>query len=278
MEWGDGSDSSCVLVPLGEKDRLLSAFEKNANERLPYESSAFPEPAIKWANKMKRFFSEDTSQKLQEHRVAQQAGVILSGPPGAGKTMFVSYLEAELELDHTRYSPAELVHLAENGGEIPEYGIIVLDDVEELLIERSDSEATNVLPWLLSQADAHGVGTSRLLVMVTNHAEKLDDALLRPGRFDTMLSFGHPTVEQIHAAMKFHMCDDYDEELVNRLSQQIRRREFTMSHVSMLARMYYSGFAENWDDALKSIEELSGYRGVKKSYNSEQRRMGFNKE
>jgi hypothetical protein len=275
VHWGKFTDNQ-FFCRARDKDTLLVAALANSRQALPYDVSAFPVNALKWAESAKRFFSSDLREKFAKHNVPQQMGVVLSGPPGCGKTMFLRHLSATLGMEVEHYTPARLMSMSKRGNQLPETGMIVFDDVEELLQERQTGESTSILPWLLLQTDARDVWVSRLLVMVTNHQDKLDDALLRPGRFDSSLKFEIPTQEQMLAALKFHMADCFDATVANDVVEKIMKMETrTLAHVSYLCRIVYSGFVASWDEALESLKKYSAYSGVKDGARSLKPGLGF---
>ncbi|CAO1622661.1 unnamed protein product [Parajaminaea phylloscopi] len=58
------------------------------------------------------------------------------------------------------------------------------------------SSSSVSLSGLLNAVDGISAGEARILVMTTNHRNRLDEALIRPGRIDLQLEFHHATKEQ----------------------------------------------------------------------------------
>jgi SpoVK/Ycf46/Vps4 family AAA+-type ATPase len=273
--WGKFMDSQ-FFIRAEDEQALFDARMLHCHNALPYDINAFPLEALEWVERAKRFFSAEGKAKLANHNVPQQMGVVLSGPPGCGKSMFLRHIAAELSLEAEHFPPSRLIGHARRGNPLQENGLIVFDDVEELLQERQTGDSTNILPWLLVQTDARDVFVSRLLVMVTNHPEKLDDALLRPGRFDSALKFAIPTRDQMYAALRFHMATDFKEDIANAVVDKIMKLETrTLAHVSYLARIVYSGFVSSWDEALESLKQYSAYSGIKNGAKLNPRGVGF---
>ena len=124
--------------------------------------------------------------------IPYRRGYLLHGPPGCGKTSFCQALAGELKLDLCMLTLADKnlddTALAENLREAPANSIVLLEDVDAVFVERSvqsDSKSSGVtFSGLLNAIDGVASQEGRLFFMTTNHKEKLDPALIRPGRCD----------------------------------------------------------------------------------------------
>ena len=133
-----------------------------------------------------------------EMGIPYRRGYLLYGPPGCGKTSFAQVLAGELRL---HLCILNLAHQGMTDNELAMYlrdaplnSIIVLEDVDSIFVERSlskkDSNAAAVsvsFSGLLNALDGLASQEGRLLFMTTNHIERLDSALIRPGRCDVKL-------------------------------------------------------------------------------------------
>jgi SpoVK/Ycf46/Vps4 family AAA+-type ATPase len=129
----------------------------------------------------------------------------LYGHPGCGKTSFISALAGKLSLNicMLNLSSGQLDddELNQKLHEAPKDSIILLEDIDSIFVDRS-----SVLPngmkrvsfsGLLNALDGIASQEGRLTFMTTNHIEKLDPALLRPGRCDVKLEFRKASFVQI---------------------------------------------------------------------------------
>jgi len=69
-----------------------------------------------------------------------------------------------------------------------------MEDVDAIFIERSKKEESGVtFSGLLNAIDGIGAQEGRLLFMTTNHIDRLDPALIRPGRCDIKIELKKAT-------------------------------------------------------------------------------------
>ncbi len=129
-------------------------------------------------------------------------GYLLHGPPGNGKSSLVLTMAGLFELDvylldlsNPRLTDALLADLVNS---LPEESILVIEDIDAIFVERDRSLEGGVsFSGLLNALDGVGSGEGRLLFMTTNHPERLDPALTRPGRADRHFAIGNPEAEQL---------------------------------------------------------------------------------
>ncbi|KXX78748.1 Mitochondrial chaperone BCS1 [Madurella mycetomatis] len=135
--------------------------------------------------------------------VPYRRGYLLYGPPGTGKTSFIQALAGELD-----YSVA-MINLSEVGmtddllaqllTQLPEKSILLLEDVDAALVNRRQrdpdgySGRTVTASGLLNALDGLAAGEDRIAFLTTNHIDRLDPALIRPGRVDMMVRIGEAT-------------------------------------------------------------------------------------
>ncbi|KAK3394483.1 BCS1 N terminal-domain-containing protein [Podospora didyma] len=135
--------------------------------------------------------------------VPYRRGYLLYGPPGTGKTSFIQALAGELD-----YSVA-MINLSEVGmtddllaqllTQLPEKSILLLEDVDAALANRRERDTdgysgrTVTASGLLNALDGLAAGEDRIAFLTTNHIDRLDPALIRPGRVDMMVRIGEAT-------------------------------------------------------------------------------------
>ena len=127
--------------------------------------------------------------------IPYRRGFLLYGPPGCGKTSFCQALAGALKLDVCMLTLTNK-NLDDNGlaealRDAPANAIVLLEDVDAVFVDRSVSSDGSGRPapgvtfsGLLNALDGVASQEGRLFFMTTNHIEKLDPALIRPGRCD----------------------------------------------------------------------------------------------
>lgn len=170
-------DLTSVLIPKEMREQILQTLEK---------------------------FAADEPWYIR-HGIPYQLGILLHGPPGTGKTSLIRALAAHLDKGISVVPASRISGVSEMGSC---KDIIVIEDVDsnedtgnrdrpapvsdltgiKSLLKGGISDILNALDGLVV---SHG----RIIIMTTNHVEKLDPAMVRPGRIDLNLLLGYVTPE-----------------------------------------------------------------------------------
>jgi chaperone BCS1 len=138
--------------------------------------------------------------------VPYRRGYLLYGPPGSGKSSFIKALAGELDLDIAIINLSErgmtddkLVHLLTK---LPARTILLLEDADAAFTNRRQVDAdgyagaTVTFSGLLNALDGVAAGEERIAFLTTNHIDRLDEALIRPGRVDMTVRISEATRHQ----------------------------------------------------------------------------------
>ena len=132
-------------------------------------------------------------------------GILLYGPPGTGKTSIARAIAGEAAAEFFQASGSEFIELYVGTGpkRVRELfdqarkckkAIVFIDEIDAIGIKRTgetNSEYRNTLNELLKQMDGFS-GSNITVIAATNRVGDLDDALLRPGRFDRIVEIALP--------------------------------------------------------------------------------------
>jgi cell division protease FtsH len=150
-------------------------------------------------------------------------GVLLSGPPGTGKTMLARALAGEAGVSFYAASASEFVEkfVGVGASRVRDLfkramstapSVIFIDEIDAIGRRRSDEdghpEREQTLNELLVRMDGFASSDHVVVVAATNRPDVLDAALLRPGRFSRQIAVGLPSAEgrreilAVHSASK----------------------------------------------------------------------------
>ena len=139
-------------------------------------------------------------------------GVLITGPPGTGKTMLAKAVANSTEVTFLGIVGSELAqkYIGEGGRMVREMfdlarskapSIIFIDEIDAIGSKRldvatsGDREVQRTLMQLLAELDGFDSLDDVKVIAATNRPELLDAALLRPGRFDRIITINNPNTE-----------------------------------------------------------------------------------
>ena len=151
-------------------------------------------------------------------------GVLLVGPPGTGKTLLAKAVAGEAGVQFLSISGSDFVELyvGVGAGRVRDLfeqakkvapAIIFIDEIDAVGRQRGSGlggghdEREQTLNQLLVEMDGFGSNEGVIVMAATNRADILDNALLRPGRFDRQVYVGLPDIRGREAILKIHAKD-----------------------------------------------------------------------
>ena len=151
-------------------------------------------------------------------------GVLLVGPPGCGKTLLAKAVANHTEATFIRMVGSELAqkYIGEGGRMVRELfslakekapSVIFLDEIDAIGAKRldgstsGDREVQRTLMQLLAELDGFDALQDVKIIAATNRPDILDDALLRPGRFDRVIEIPIPDDASRKAILSVHLSN-----------------------------------------------------------------------
>ena len=226
------NDSFAVQQVLDdETDSRAQAMEVTASPDVVYDDIGGIDEQIREVREAVEDPLENPEQ-FEAVGVEPPSGVLLHGPPGTGKTMLAKAVANESDATFIKMAGSELVRKFIGEGsrlvrdlfelaEEREPAVIFIDEIDAVAAKRTDSktsgdaEVQRTMMQLLSEMDGFDDRGEIRIMAATNRFDMLDEAILRPGRFDRLIEVPEPDAEgrerilEIHTA-EMNVADDVD--------------------------------------------------------------------
>ncbi|KAI0389588.1 P-loop containing nucleoside triphosphate hydrolase protein [Xylariaceae sp. FL0594] len=210
------------FVVIYARDRYGMAWQPKARKPIRRVETVHFDEAVKRAllADVRNYLDPNTKRLYQSRSMPYRRGYLFYGPPGTGKSSLSCALAGEFGLDLYEVKipcVATDQDLEQMFQEIPPQCIVLLEDVDAIWTDRDsslssspsssfsqDGEGANnkqqhaggarsscTLSGLLNVLDGVGSAEGRIVIMTTNKPERLDSALVRPGRVDMKVMLGN---------------------------------------------------------------------------------------
>jgi mitochondrial chaperone BCS1 len=216
-----------ILAPRWDDWRVMQRVPPRDPQSLVYAGDLFE----RVYTDSKRFL--ESEQWYTDMGIPWRRGYLLYGPPGNGKSSLITALAGALKrsvcvlnLSSGILTDEGLVNLLTDA---PEGSLILLEDIDAIFVGRKkDSETKLSFNGLLNALDGVTAQQGRMVFMTTNHLEKLDPALVRPGRCDLHLFVGNASQTQIKKMLERFYPSIPDAEA---LSKHLPDNTFSMARI-----------------------------------------------
>ena len=159
-------------------------------------------------------------------------GILLEGPPGSGKTLLAKAIASEAEANFIATSGSEFVEIFVGMGASKVRNlfdtarnsrpcIIFIDEIDAVGRQRgaginmANDEREQTLNQLLAEMDGFADNDGIMVIAATNRKDVLDAALLRPGRFDRIITVPYPDRESRKSILQVHATNKKLDENIN---------------------------------------------------------------
>ena len=178
-------------------------------------------------------------------------GVLLVGPPGTGKTLIAKAVAHQTNATFIRFVGSELVqkYIGEGARLVRELfelakekapSIVFIDELDSIGAKRlevatsGDREVQRTLMQLLAELDGFNPISDVKIVGATNRPDILDEALLRPGRFDRIIEIPIPNFEARNEIFKIHTSRMAIDQAVNSVDLALKTEGATGADIKAI--------------------------------------------
>ncbi|WP_128253741.1 AAA family ATPase [Falsirhodobacter deserti] len=169
-------------------------------------------------------------------------GLLLSGPPGTGKTELARVMAREAGITFESGSYGQWQKHGNMGDMLREMdrtfarakaappAILFIDEIDGFGSRRTQDQSSNasyeakVITALLQHLDGVDGREGVVVIGACNHVEMLDPAIRRPGRFDRVLHIGPPCLEDLPIILRQHLGDDLADADLTRIAAMAQGR------------------------------------------------------
>jgi len=174
--------------------------------------------------------------------IPYRTGILLQGPGGTGKTSIVKALCSKFNKRLCILSLGGMTDsaLEDAMSNLRKDSIILIEDIDAygMKMNRDSDESENYMSMLtmsgiLNALDGIAGSPGRIVIATTNHPEKLDKALTRPGRFDINMEIGYLT-DETFLGMFEKFYPEFKVEHKKKFKKEITPAEFQILAMSNL--------------------------------------------
>jgi chaperone BCS1 len=202
-------------------------------------------------NNLEKFYH--SRQWYTDHGIPYRYGILLSGPPGPGKTSTIKAIASHFNKPLYILPVDRIAEIDEAFSSAYEDAILVIEDIDSAKSAQKRKEKSDngfcqqisqgnqgleikaeSIAAILNTIDGITAKDGRVLIMSTNHKENIDPALLRPGRIDLDIEIGYISDESFRKFIRVF----YDKECTKKLRNEMRvtgaqlQNEYVTNHLT----------------------------------------------
>ena len=189
---------------------------------------------------------------------------LFHGPPGTGKTSFITAIASKYNLD---------IFMVNFGGgitdssfikiisRIPEKSLLVLEDIDSLFSNDLENKTNVSFSTILNTLDGFACKNRLITIMTTNHINKLNGALIRPGRIDYIFELTYANRDQM-----YEMYSSYfpDKDIFSTLYETIKSKKISTAafHKFLFDNRDTSNIMDNIEVLYTLTEQYKSYQNM----------------
>src|SRR5882724_1353283 len=235
---GDGSQALVIYGEIKQKDKHMVLELATETRRIVREQSIYKSKAIQLAvndegvldisnppvfmdtskvSESDLIFNEHTTNQIdtnilvpikktaecRKHKIPLKRGVLLEGPFGTGKTLVAAMTAKVAEENGWTYILLDRVQGLNTALQFANRyapAIVFAEDIDRIASERDDAtyDLINSNDGVISKR------TEIMVILTSNHADRLNPVILRPGRLDAVISLRAPDAETVTKLIRFY--------------------------------------------------------------------------
>ncbi|KAF1964114.1 AAA-domain-containing protein [Bimuria novae-zelandiae CBS 107.79] len=222
-------------------------------------------------------------QRYQAVGITAPTGVLLWGPPGCGKTLLAKAVAAESKANFISVKGPELLnkYVGESERALRQVFmrarssvpcVIFFDELDALVPKRSSElheASARVVNTLLTELDGLSTREGIYLIAATNRPEMIDEAMLRPGRLETLLYVELPKPEERVDILKALIAQ---RRVINPALAEVARRDecqdFSGADLESLLRKAGQAALNRGASSVEEVDMIRAARNIKPSVGS----------
>ncbi len=216
---GGGMGGGGQIFNIGKSKATL--FDQNSKSQVTFKDVAGLGEAKEEVMEIVDFLKEPQKYTRLGGKIPK--GALLIGPPGTGKTLLAKAMAGEAKVPFFSISGSDFVEMFVGVGasrvrdlfkQAREKApcIIFVDEIDAIgrargkgAMQGGNDERENTLNQLLVEMDGFGTDKGIIMIAATNRPDVLDQALLRPGRFDRQIHVDRPDLKERQQIFEVHI-------------------------------------------------------------------------
>ncbi len=216
------------------------------------------------------------SEKYSKYGARMPRGIIFYGPPGTGKTLMAKAIAGEAGVPFYAVSGSDFVQMYVGVGASrvrdlfkkareSKKAVIFIDEIDALGKRRSSSvvagndERDQTLNALLTEMSGFSSEEGIIVIAATNRLDTLDEALLRPGRFDRQVEIGLPDIKGRERILNHHAKN-------KPLSEEVNLNKVAKETIFFSGAMLENLLNESAINAVKRSDEAIKKEDIDKAF------------
>lgn len=145
----------------------------------------------------------ENTDACRQHKIPLKRGVLLEGPYGCGKSL-TSRITAKIAQDNgwtfINLDRVQGLHAALEFAQRYQPAVVFAEDIDRITEERDEdaNDLVNTIDGVLSK------NAEVMVVLTTNHVERIQQVMLRPGRLDAVISIPAPDADTVQSLVRLY--------------------------------------------------------------------------